>query len=221
MTPVSSSTKIISDVPTSFEPWDQDYQDDDMERNVLAEPDDRSRTSNNVLQFSKDRGGKAGTAEEIESFTETVPSIATRKSLLHIPISRGGESHRPSIEFTKVVRAHFTKPILDALQKAQPHALSPNASVYINDILHQIRQMEHKIPHDPFLEILYAFYDALAFKNKWMDFDATQFAMVREVLKRFAERSELRQSEIEKAIMKLEEIGFDTTPIPMAIDDEE
>lgn len=224
MTTTSSST-TLHDVRTNVELLDQDDQEAAaIESDHRLESDDKSQTINKVVrldQYRTQREGKgAGSTEENESFTATLHSTASQKPLTDIPISGGGVFRKPSIEFTAVVRAQLTRPILDALEKIQPHALSPDALVYINDILHTIKQMERAIPRDPFLEVLFAFYDAVSFENQWKDFDATGFAEVRDVLKKCAKRPELRQSDIEKAIMRLEKIGLDTTPIPVVLDED-
>jgi hypothetical protein len=135
MTPLSQSMSI-SNVPTSRQSLDRNDQRDVIEDDVLSEHLDRSRTSNKIVVFNewKNRGRapKVDSTEEIKGVTDTVQSNIPDKSLPDSPIARGEESRRPSIEFTKVVRAHFTNPILDALQEIQPHALSPNATLYIN-----------------------------------------------------------------------------------------
>ena len=107
---------------------------------------------------------------------------------------------------------HFLDFILDDLEKIQPYASSIDAAVYINRVLHGIRQMEEHSPEDPFFNVLSAFYDALAFNNKWTNYTADQYLKVKAVLKKYSERSALDQKTIEKAINELEDIGFDTTP---------
>ncbi len=116
-------------------------------------------------------------------------------------------------------RAEFVKPILKALDGIQPYAKTPNASLYANEILHKIRELEDISPNDPFLEILSGFYVALAFDNQWTDYKAEQYAAIRKTLKKFADRPTLKPSEVEKAVMEIEEIGFDTTPIPIVPED--
>ena len=120
-----------------------------------------------------------------------------------------------SPKFIRITRAIFVKSILHALDAIQSFAQTPDAALYVHQILHQIREFETTCPDDPFLEILSGLYMALAYDNLWADYEAGQFAAVLKILKNFADRSVLKPADIEKAIMKLEEAGFDTTPIPI------
>ena len=118
-------------------------------------------------------------------------------------------------DMRRITRAIFMKSILQALDEIQPYVKTPDASLYIHDILHKIQEFEETSPNDPFLEILSGVYVALAFENQWMDYEAKQYTGIRKLLKTFAERPTLKSTDIEKVIMKMEEIGFDTTPIPI------
>lgn len=222
MTPISSLMQI-SDTTTVVEAYEGDYRRETPEGDVLDERDDRTRPSNKVVSLTdkiKERESRVGSTEEFKKYTEILQT-GPRSLSLTDTMKWGNEvSQQPSAEFTKIVRSHFTKPILAALQNIKPYALSLNAAVYIDEILHKIRQMEKDIPHDPFLELLYAFYDALAYENQWLLYNGDQFVQAKEVLKQFAERVDLPQSEVEKAIMRLEQIGFDTTPIPLDSEDQ-
>ena len=118
--------------------------------------------------------------------------------------------------FLRLMREYFVTPIMNSLQSVEPYAETSDAALYINDILHNIQELEKNSPFDPFLEILSGLYIALSYDNKWADYKGSQYAGLRKILKKFANRSSLQNSEIEKAIMAMEEIGFDTTPIPIS-----
>lgn len=107
------------------------------------------------------------------------------------------------------------QPILKALDAIQPFTQTPDAALYVHQILHQIREFETTVPDDPLLEVLSGFYVALAYENLWADYDAGQFAAVQRILKKFADRPALKPMDIEKAIMEMEAAGFNTTPIPI------
>ena len=123
---------------------------------------------------------------------------------------------QPSQVFLMSMRKHFIKAILDALQSVEPYAKTSDAAPYIREILHNIKEMGKNSPLDLFLEILSGIYIALVFDNKWADYEPIQYSNLSETLKKFASRSSLNTNDIEKAIIEIEEIGFDTTPIPIS-----
>lgn len=129
--------------------------------------------------------------------------------------SRQEQKQPPSSEFIHITRAIFVKSILQALDRIQAFAQTSDAISYAHQILYQIQEFETTSPDDPFLEILSGLYVALAYENLWADYDAGQFAVVRRILKNFADRPVLKPMDIEKAIMAMEAAGFNTTPIPI------
>lgn len=120
-----------------------------------------------------------------------------------------------------MIRARFVNPILEALQKVQPYEGSSSMAVYIDQILHTIRQMEDHLPDDPLLEVLFALYDALAFNGRWGHYKADQYAKAIEVVRRVSQQQPLQTNAVEEAIMELENIGFDTTPYPLDMEEME
>jgi hypothetical protein len=110
------------------------------------------------------------------------------------------------------------KPILEELRKVQPHAGSPGAAVYINQILHKIRDLDERSPDDPILEVLFALYDALAFEGLWATYTSEQYEEARQLLTRIAQEP-INPKNIEKAVAALDSIGFDITPYPLSLDD--
>ena len=120
-----------------------------------------------------------------------------------------------SPDFLEVMRAYLAKPILDALDEVQDWAGSPSAAVHVNAILHGIRKMEDHSPDDPFLRILFALYDALAFDNNWTDCTAKQYGEAKAVLERFSKLAVLKAKDVERAITALKRIGFDTMPFTL------
>ena len=121
----------------------------------------------------------------------------------------------------QVLRVHFLEPILDALRKIQPHVGSPSSITYVNSLLRAIRQMMEHSPDDPFLEVLLGFYDALTFDSNWTRYAADQYAEAYKVLKQLSSQQRIQTDAVERAVMKLEDIGFDTTPYPLDIVEKE
>lgn len=170
--------------------------------------------------FPKDTPEPVSSSETIRGITEQSP----QKKHEEIDLSqqaREAKQRQPSSEFIQLIRANFVPQILTALEEVQPHALSPNALVYIDEILTTIKNMESECPDDPLLEILFSLYDALSFENNWANTKGVEFNGANLLLKEYANRFPLRNREVEKAIMELEEIGFDTTPIPLIIENED
>ncbi len=118
----------------------------------------------------------------------------------------------PSEEYINIMRRNYNSKILKSLDEVQAHAKTANASVYINEILHAIRDMEIRSSEDPFLEILFAFYDSLACNGLWATYSSDQFSIAREILESASKKRTLESKSVGDAIIKLEEVGFDTTP---------
>lgn len=156
------------------------------------------------------------TGKEIDTISPIEPKSLNNISSAFSP-SKNDRPNHSSEEFIMIIRPLFVKPILKALKDIEPYTKTPDASLYVNEILHKIQELEVKSPNDPFLEILSGFYIALAFNNQWADYETEQYAAIRNILKRFAGRPALKLTEIEKAILEMEEIGFNTTPIPIPI----
>lgn len=182
--------KLSTDVVEDFEKTGADLED----------------TKGNVIPFPIERlGTRSEAPEEVEDEPDGLDFGAR-------------VSEEPTPSFMKIVRMHFLKPILDALRKVQSHVGSPDAAVYVNRILRTIRRLDEVSPRDPFLEVLFALHDAMSFENNWTFYNAEQFAKAWEILKKYSNREVLNQNGVEKAIMELEEAGFDTTPFPIVLD---
>lgn len=127
---------------------------------------------------------------------------------------------KPNQTYLMVMREHFVIPILNALQSIEPYATTSDAAPYVNEVLHNIQELGKKSPLDPFLEILSGLYIALVFDNQWANYEPIQYRNLLQILKKFANRTSLKTPDIEKAIMAMEEEGFDTTPIPISSESE-
>lgn len=173
----------------------------------------------NILPFRK------SDVDRDTSVGEIMGPTGSRDALLDTDRWTVGASFVPrsprSSDYVRIMRAHFVNPILEALQKVQSHARSSSMAVYIDQTLHMIRQMEDHLPDDPLLEVLFAFYDALAFRNQWSYYEADQYAKAREVVRLASQKQPLQPSAVEKAIMDLEDIGFNTTPYPLDMEEKE
>ena len=118
------------------------------------------------------------------------------------------------------MRSSLVKLILKRLRDVQHYVGTPNAALYINEILHNVRDLEDKSPHDPLLEVLSALYMVLAYENQWADYTADHYESIYHLLRRLARRPFSKPTDIEKAIIALEDLGFDTTPIPISVEED-
>jgi hypothetical protein len=117
----------------------------------------------------------------------------------------------------RILRAHLAEQILDDLSKLARHYGEPSAAVYANGFFSTARLLRDQSPFDPYLEILMSLYDAMAFENRWLDYNKSQYEGAKAVLMSFANQ-ELNNKKIQKAVMKLEKLGFDTIPFGVDLD---
>ncbi|MGB5293830.1 MAG: hypothetical protein WBP34_02660 [Thermoanaerobaculia bacterium] len=74
--------------------------------------------------------------------------------------------------------------------------------------------MRDRLPLESHVEVVMALYDGLAWENRWCKLSAEQFEGVRTALRKALRRPSLDDRGIQKALIELEEVGVDTTPIP-------
>jgi len=110
--------------------------------------------------------------------------------------------------------------ILDGLEKAQPHAGTSSAAVYVNQILHAIHHIDEQTPDDPMLNVLYALYDALAHNGRWAGCTADQYEKAGRIVRRLAGLPVIKPEQTEKAITELEAAGFETMPYSITMQEE-
>jgi hypothetical protein len=204
---------------------EEGYKEDLPEESDRTESFTGTKEKSELILFPRKKGGETNSKDfEVGSKThKAISQVSGASGSSHLDSEQisVGSKDLPSIRtslFMEIMKMHLLDPILDAFDKIQPHANSGDAAVYINRILHTIREMEDRSPKDPFLDILFALYDALAVDNNWTKYTADQYAKAKEVLEKYSKRSILNQKAIEKAIVELEEIGFDTTPFTLNIE---
>jgi hypothetical protein len=113
---------------------------------------------------------------------------------------------------TAILRSHFANGVVENLRKLQKHAGTARAAMYAASVFQMVRQMRDLAPLDPYLEAVMALHDALAFENSWMKYSVPQYEAAAKVLERLAAEKAVTAEKVEKAIVRLEQIGFDTTP---------
>ena len=113
----------------------------------------------------------------------------------------------------------LTKTILVDLQKLASCSGEPIASVYADNLLRTMRIMRDKLPFDPYTEVVMALHDALAYSNRWIDYNASQYQGVCDLLTSLVNQETINNSSVEAAILTLENLGFDTIPFGVKLDE--
>lgn len=119
----------------------------------------------------------------------------------------------------EVSGVEITKSLLVDLQKLSSYSGEPVAAVYADNLLRTMRFMRDKLPFDPYTEVVMALYDALAFQNRWIDYKASQYKGVYNLLTSLVNQDTINNSSVEDSILALENLGFDTLPFGVKIDD--
>ncbi|MEK0369262.1 MAG: hypothetical protein QQN62_06645 [Nitrosopumilus sp.] len=122
------------------------------------------------------------------------------------------------IEAQVVIRKHIMEKILIDLQKIQKVTGQPRASVFASEILNSIREMRDKIPFDPFIEVVMALHDAMAFENSWLDYSVEQYQGAYEILRKLVDIKHLQNNKIGKVILELDKLDFKILPFELSYD---
>ena len=119
----------------------------------------------------------------------------------------------------EISRVEITKAILVDLQKLSSYSGQPMAAVYADNLLRKMRTMRDKCMGDPYTEVVMALHDALAWSNRWIDYTATQYQGAYDLLASLIALETITNSKVESAILTLEDLGFDTLPFGVKLDD--
>jgi len=111
----------------------------------------------------------------------------------------------------RILRVHFLKDVLDALASLTKQAATPRAADYANSLFKAMRVIRDTLPSDPFSAIIIALHDSLAYKNRWAEYTGQQYQQASDILLKYANQ-DLKPDRALKAVLVLEEIGFNTTP---------
>jgi hypothetical protein len=110
------------------------------------------------------------------------------------------------------LRAHYTRAILQQLEDIQEHACTPDAGCYAWRMLDFMRALRDATPEDPYLDVVMALHDALAFRDRWAFYTAAQYAAACTILKDASSRQRIDNTYFRHSLAKLEAAGFDTLP---------
>ncbi|HAX86157.1 MAG TPA: hypothetical protein DCY91_07755 [Cyanobacteria bacterium UBA11370] len=118
----------------------------------------------------------------------------------------------------EITGVEITRAIVGDLQKLQQYSGEPMAAVYADNLLRTMRTLRDKLPFDPYTEVVMALHDALAFQNRWIDYKASQYQGVYELITSLVNQEKINNEEVESAILTLETLGFDTLPFGVELD---
>ncbi|MEQ9672492.1 hypothetical protein [Coleofasciculus sp. G2-EDA-02] len=100
---------------------------------------------------------------------------------------------------------------IQLVQKIQLYWGTLIGAVYADSLLRALKTIRDRFPFEPLTEVLMAFYDAIAFENYWIDYQANQYQGVHDLLTTLV-NVPLTNEDVEQAILSLEDVGFDTLP---------
>jgi hypothetical protein len=123
----------------------------------------------------------------------------------------------PSVK--EISGVEITKAILVDLQKLSSSSGEPIAAVYADNLLRTMRSLHDKLPLDPYTEVVMALHDALAYSHRWIDYTVTQYQGAYDLLASLISQVSITNLEVESAILTLEDLGFDTLPFGVKLDD--
>jgi hypothetical protein len=72
---------------------------------------------------------------------------------------------------------------------------------------------------DPYAEIVMALHDALAHSNHWIEYTGEQYQDAYNLFSSLVEQETITNAEVENSIITLEQIGFDTLPFGVKLED--
>ncbi|MDF5716852.1 MAG: hypothetical protein PUP93_24035 [Rhizonema sp. NSF051] len=122
----------------------------------------------------------------------------------------------PSVQEISVVE--ITKAILVDLQKLSSYSGEPIAAVYADNLIRTMRTMRDKCTTDPYTEVVMALYDALAYSNRWIDCNASQYQGAYDLLASLVNQVSITNLEVEDSIFTLENLGFNTLPFGIKVE---
>jgi len=123
----------------------------------------------------------------------------------------------PSVK--EISGVEITKAILVNLQKLSSYSGEPMAAVYADNLLRTMRLLRDKLSLDPLTEVVMALHDALVCSNRWIDYTSTQYQGAYDLLASLIAQEIITNLEVESAILTLEDLGFDTLPFGVKLDD--
>jgi len=113
----------------------------------------------------------------------------------------------------------ITKSLLSDLEELSRCAGEPVAAVFVDSLLRKIHDMLEQYMGEPYTEVAIALHDALAHQNRWLDYTGEQYQNAYNLFLDLVDQETISNTEVEKSIIALENIGFNTLPFSISFDD--
>jgi hypothetical protein len=120
----------------------------------------------------------------------------------------------------EISAVEITKSLLSDLKQLSRCAGEPVAAVFADSLLRRMRSLHDIYMDDPYTEIVMALHDALAHSNHWIEYTGGQYQDAYNLFSSLVEREKITNAEVENSIITLEQIGFDTLPFGVQIEDD-
>lgn len=115
----------------------------------------------------------------------------------------------------QILRIHYVQKILSDLEKIQKHCGQPAAAAYADSLLRTMREVRDSCPNDPYTELIMALHNSMAVHNRWVSYRPEQYKGAYEILKDLANKNDIQDEELDDAIIELDNLGFETSPLSM------
>ncbi len=119
----------------------------------------------------------------------------------------------------EVSAVKITESLLPDLEELSRCAGEPYSAVFADGILRKMRSMVDKCMGDSYTEVVVALHDALAHQNRWLDYSGEQYQGAYNLFLSLVNRGTIGNTEVENAIIALENLGFNTLPFSVSFDD--
>lgn len=119
-----------------------------------------------------------------------------------------------------IIRSTLISRLLSNLRHIQQCETSSKVA-YARELLHDMRTMRDLVPFDPIIKVVMALYDAMAVDNMWATYTKEQYAQAFKALREAAKHPSIGRKHLAKAILTLENAGFDTLPFSTIFEDTE
>ncbi|MCW8896954.1 MAG: hypothetical protein OQJ96_01430 [Flavobacteriales bacterium] len=157
-----------------------------------------------------------GVKETLIEKKENVEVISSgQNNKLHeIPSRTAIYQHIQDDEAVKIVRTHYTKSILDNLDWISENfdMNEPDSLPVFNEMFATINEYIINSPKDPFSSLLQGLYEGLVFNSMFLNLEACNYINISKILKNHNNRKNLSYKDVDKALIKLESLGINSTP---------
>lgn len=116
--------------------------------------------------------------------------------------------------------AEISKSMLPDLEQLSKCAEEPAAVVFVNSLLRKIRFIHDTYMYDLYTEVALALHDALAHENRWINYTSKQYEGAYNLFTALVNQNTISNTDVESAIITLENLGFKTLPFGAILDDD-